>query len=98
MARADVERADAEVVVDIVRQLRSLGVNNHRPTVRSAIAIASILSRRSAHARINDEVFNWACGDVLSLETLKVTRGGESQMQKKIGEVIRRVCAAANAG
>lgn len=95
IARAGVERADAEIVVDIVRQLRNLGVNNHRPTVRSAIAIASILSRRGAHARADDEVFGWACGDVLSLETLKVTRGGESQMQKKIGEVIRRVCTAA---
>ena len=92
-ARSGIEREDAETVVDIVRELRNVGVNNHRPTLRASIAIAAILARRGARAHIDDEVFQWACRDALSVETAKVTRGGESQMQRKIGEIMRGVCA-----
>jgi nitric oxide reductase NorQ protein len=92
MARAAIDRGDAETVVDIVRELRNVGVNNHRPTIRASIAIASILARRGARARLADEVFRWVCSDVLSVETSKVTHGGESQMQLKIDEIVRRVC------
>jgi len=92
LARSGIHREDAETIVDIVRELRNLGVNNHRPTLRASIAIASILARRGARARIGDEVFQWACRDALSIETSKVTRGGESQMQRKIAEIMRGVC------
>jgi gas vesicle protein GvpN len=92
MARSGLARADGEVVVDMVRELRGVGVNNHRPTIRACIAIASVLARKGAHARIDDTVFQWVCHDVLSLETAKVTRGGESQMRLKIDEAMRKVC------
>ncbi len=92
VARSGVSRKDAETVVDVVRELRSLGVNNHRPTIRAAIAIAIVLARRGARAKIDDDTFQSACRDVLGIETTKVTRGGESQMQRKIDEVLRKVC------
>jgi nitric oxide reductase NorQ protein len=93
MARSGIARDDAETIVDIVCELRNVGVKNHRPTLRASIAIASILARRGARARIGDEVFHWACRDALSIETAKVTRGGESQMRRKIAEIMRSVCA-----
>jgi hypothetical protein len=37
--------------VDIVRELRSIGVNNHRPTTRACIAIARVLSLQGRRAR-----------------------------------------------
>src|SRR5271165_383784 len=37
MSRSGVDRADAEVIVDIVRELRAVGVSNHRPTIRACI-------------------------------------------------------------
>ena len=43
---------NAEIIVDIVRELRGTGVNNHRPTIRATIAIARILVHRQAHARL----------------------------------------------
>ena len=93
MARSGIQRDDAEAIVDIVRELRNVGVKNHRPTLRASIAIASILGRRGARAHIGDQVFHWACRDTLSIETAKVTRSGESQMQRKIAEIIRGVCS-----
>lgn len=46
VARSGLARADGEIVVDLVRELRGVGVNNHRPTIRACIAIASVLARK----------------------------------------------------
>ncbi len=40
LAKSGLSRADAEIIVDVVRELRGFGVNNHRPTIRACIAIA----------------------------------------------------------
>lgn len=90
--KSEISRSDAEVIVDIVRELRTVGVNNHRPTIRACIAIAKILASRKAHARINDPVFRWVCRDVLNMDTAKVTRAGQSVMLEKVDEVIQKVC------
>ncbi len=92
VARSSIARADGETVVDLVRELRGVGVNNHRPTIRACIAIASVLARKGARARIDDPVFQWVCHDVLNVDTAKVTHGGESQMSGKIDEAMRKVC------
>ncbi len=91
MSKSGISRKDAEVIVDIVRELRMLGVNNHRPTIRAAIAIARVLAHTGAHAQENDSTFEWLCRDILSADTAKVTWGGESLMTQKVGEVILKV-------
>ena len=85
---------DAEIIVDIVRELRTFGVNNHRPTIRAGIAIGRILSSQGRRARGEgeDEFFHALCRDVLDVDTAKVTRGGEPVMTKKVEEVIRKAC------
>jgi gas vesicle protein GvpN len=93
MSKSGLAREDAEVVVDIVRELRGTGVNNHRPTIRATIAIARILVHRQARARMDDPVFQWVCHDVLTTETAKVTCEGLSLMPHKIDETMARVCA-----
>jgi hypothetical protein len=92
MAKSGLSREDAETIVDVIRELRGVGVNNHRPTIRASIAIAKVIASRNAHARMEDPVFNWVCRDVLNLETAKVSRGGESIMPRKINEVMLEVC------
>jgi gas vesicle protein GvpN len=92
VARSGIGRADGEIVVDLVREMRGVGVKNHRPTIRACIAIASVLARKGARARIDDAVFQWVCHDVLNAETAKVTHDGESQMSNKIDEAMRKVC------
>jgi gas vesicle protein GvpN len=95
MSKSGLAREDAEIIVDIVRELRGTGVNNHRPTIRATIAIARILVHRQAHARLDDPVFQWVCHDVLTTETAKVTREGQSLMPRKIDESMARVCGVA---
>ena len=91
-AKSHLPRVDAERIVDIVRELRGVGVNNHRPTSRACIAIAKILSHRHSHARIEDPTFWWVCSDVLRTDTAKVTHDGQSLMLQKVEEVIGKVC------
>jgi hypothetical protein len=80
--------------VDLVRELRGTGVNNHRPTIRATIAIARILAHRQARARLDDPIFQWVCHDVLTTETAKVTCDGQSLMPDKIDESMARICGA----
>ena len=94
MAKSGVTRGDAETIVDIVRELRGTGVNNHRPTIRATIVIAKILVHRRAHARLDDGVFQWVCRDVLTTDTAKVTRDGQSLMPQKIDEAMAKICGA----
>jgi len=92
MAKSGLERTDAEVIVDIIRELRGVGVNNHRPTVRAGIAIARILAHYQGSARSDDAMFATICHDVLSADTAKVTHEGHSVMREKVEEAIRHVC------
>ncbi|MBI1874677.1 MAG: gas vesicle protein GvpN [Planctomycetes bacterium] len=92
VARAGITESDAAIIVDIVRELRDVGVNNHRPTIRACIAIARILSLKQARARWEDPIFPATCRDVLNTDTAKVTRSGESLMPQTIDEVVRKVC------
>jgi len=88
VARTGVDRTDAEIIIDLVRKLRSGGVNNSRPTIRASITIARVLVLRGAHARDDDPVFQWVCRDVLSSETAKVTHDGRSLMPQKLEEAM----------
>jgi gas vesicle protein GvpN len=92
MARSGVERADAEIVVEIVRELREARVGSHRPTLRASIAIARILAHRNAHASLDDAVFQWVCRDVLYADTAKVTREGQAAGINEVDEIMARVC------
>jgi nitric oxide reductase NorQ protein len=92
MAKSGLPRPDAETIVDIIRELRGVGVNNHRPTIRAGIAIARILAHHSGSAQIGDPTFESICHDVLNTDTAKITHGGQSLMVEKVQETIRNVC------
>ncbi len=99
IAKSGIGKPDAEAIVDIVRELRGVGVKNERPTIRACIAIARILVLRGAHARWNDPVFQWVTRDMLiDVETIKVTHEGESFMPQKLVEVIQKVCGPGRKG
>ncbi len=92
ISKSGVARNDAEVIVDVIRELRLFGVNNHRPTIRAAIAIGRVLAHLGGEAKLDDKIFLWICQDVLSVDTAKVTKDGVSIMSGKVEEVIRNVC------
>ena len=91
-AKSGLELTDAETIVDIVRELRGVGVSNSRPTIRACIAMSRILAHLGGHARINDPIFHRICRDILNTNSAKVTREGQSLMPQKVNEVIQKVC------
>ncbi|HUT37477.1 MAG TPA: gas vesicle protein GvpN [Planctomycetota bacterium] len=93
-AKSGVSRDDAEAIVDIVRALRDLGPNRHRPTIRTCIALARVLAYRSIHAQAENPVFRSICHDILGMDTAKVTHDGQPVMSPRVEEVIRSVCSA----
>ena len=93
IAKSGISKIDAEVIVDTIRDLRGVGVNNHRPTIRAAIAIAKILAHRDGHASLDNPIFELVCQDVFNMDTAKVTCSGESVMPRKVNEVVHKVCA-----
>ena len=92
MAKSGLELTDAETLVDIVRELRGVGVSNSRPTIRACIAVSRILAHLGGGARINDPIFHRICRDILNTNSSKVTREGQSLMPQKVNEVIQKVC------
>lgn len=88
MARSGVAQTDAEIIVDLARDLRNTGVNHSRPTIRACVAIARILAARQAHARPEDPVFQWVCRDVLNTDNARVTRGGKTLVPRKVEEAM----------
>jgi len=93
-AKSGIPREDAENIVDVVRELRGIGVNNHRPTIRACIAIARILAIKNGKARWDDAIFRWVCRDVLSVDTAKVTKGGQPIMAQKVDEIVQKLCGS----
>lgn len=89
-SKSSLAREHCATIVDIVRELRTVGVNSHRPTIRAAIAIARVLASRGAFPALGDRVFRWACQDLLANESCKVTRAGASLMPQKVDEVVAR--------
>ncbi|MBI2191526.1 MAG: gas vesicle protein GvpN [Planctomycetes bacterium] len=93
-AKSGIGRSEAEVIVDLVRELREMGASRHRPTIRACIAIARVLVHLGAHARSDDSVFQAVCRDVLHTDTAKVTRQDQLVVTLKLDEVMEKVCGS----
>lgn len=95
VAKSGLSRPNAEIIVDIVRDLRGVGVNNHRPTIRADIAIARILAHRGGQARTNNPIFRSICRDVLNVDTAKVTHAGHPVIYQTVDDAIEKICGLA---
>ncbi len=92
MAKSGTSREDAEIIVDLVTELREGGANKHRPTIRSAIAVGRLLMRPGEHAGWLDPVFPRICRDILNTDTAKVMHDGNRVMGGDIEDILKRVC------
>ena len=95
ISKSGIPQPEAIRIVDVVRELRGVGVNNHRPRTRACIMIARMLVHCQGHAELGDPVFQWVCRDVLSTDTAKVTRNGQSVVPQMVDEAIGKVCGGA---
>ena len=81
---------EAAVIVDIVRDLRALGLTKHGPSLRASIMIARVTVQQGARARSSDSTFTDICRDVLGSLTVKVVHGGSQGAQTTVDDVIAK--------
>lgn len=91
LAKSKRSDADAAVIVDIIRALRERLGGSSGPTIRAAIAIASIVDHRSCQVHSDDPVFVATCIDVLYFNAMRQTNSDITR--KDIEEIVRKVTA-----
>jgi len=90
-ARTGLDTRSAEIIVDLVREFRKLGISNYRPTIRACIMVGRVVQLRGGEIRADNPVFVETCLDVLGAEVLKVRRDGQSVATEEVVELIRRI-------
>lgn len=91
-AKSGLPHDQAVRIVNVVRRFRSLGVDNHHPTIRASLMIGRLTALRQATPESDDPVFVAVCRDVLSASTTKITRDGISVGSDYLDEIIAQVC------
>lgn len=81
---------DAEVIVDIVRDLRALGLTKHGPSLRASVMIACVTVQQGARARAGDSIFTDVCRDVLGSLMAKVVRDNNNGVQATVDDIITK--------
>ena len=96
MACSGVAQTDAEIIVDLARDLRSTGVNS-RPTIRACIAIARILAARQPTRAPRTPSSNGSVA-MSSIPITRESRGGKTLVPQKVEEaMLVKACKAAPA-
>lgn len=80
----------AEVIVDIVRDLRELGLGKQGPSLRACIMIARVTMEEGAHAIASDCTFTEVCRDVLGSLAARARRDGAAGPKPTVDDVIAR--------
>jgi gas vesicle protein GvpN len=86
-AKSGIPLDEAEVIVDIVRELRELGLTKQGPSLRACIMIARVTVQQDAHAYSGDSTFIDVCRDVLGSLTTK-SRDGRQSSQSTVDEIV----------
>ncbi len=91
-ARAGIDQASAETIVDLVRSFRDQGgVTTGRPSIRACIMIGKVLQLRGAKTHPDDSTFVDICLDVLGGDTIKVRKDGVSVAAEEVRRLIREL-------
>lgn len=89
-ARANVEREQAEQIVDIVRAVRADNIAEHGPSVRAAIAVAQVVAQQGGDVAPDDRFFRDICVDILRPSRASI-RGETESVRERIESVVREV-------
>lgn len=82
-------RKDAEIVTDIVRDLRASGRTKHSPSLRACIMIARVAMQEGARPTFFDSTFSDICRDVLGGLAPKVVHNGEDRVSDAVMDIVR---------
>lgn len=87
--KSGMSRQDAEIITDIVRDLRASGRTKHSPSLRACIMIARVAVQEEAQPTFFDSTFADICRDVLGGLAPKVVHDGEDSVIDAVMEIVR---------
>lgn len=89
-SKSGISLDEAEVIVDIVRDLRDLGLTKQGPSLRASMMIARVTAQQGARARFGDAIFADICRDVLGSATAKVVRDGGKGVLSTVDDAVAK--------
>lgn len=87
--KSGMTRREAEIVTDIVRDLRVSGRTKHSPSLRACIMIAKVTMQEGAKPSFFDSAFGDICRDVLGGLAPKVVHDGEDSVGDAVMDIVR---------
>lgn len=90
MAKAVIPRAEAEKIVDIVREIRANNAADSRPSIRASIMIGSVLAARGASIQTDGPLFFDTCIDVLGADGRNGKKKSASMAKRNIEHVLAK--------
>jgi nitric oxide reductase NorQ protein len=94
-AKSGLPKIQAEAIVEMIREFRTVGVNNARPTIRACVMLARIVASRGSVVDASDPMFRKICHDVVNIDCVKVTHDNQAIGLERLNEVIDKFCTIA---
>jgi len=94
-AKSGLPRKQAQAIVEMIREFRTIGVNNARPTIRACIMLARVVALRGGVVDASDPLFRKMCHDVVNIDCVKVSHDGQALGLERLNEIIDRLCTVA---
>jgi gas vesicle protein GvpN len=89
-AKSGLPLDQAQVIVDIVRELRKGGLTKQGPSLRASIMIGRVTAQQGAQVRLGDSIFSEICQDVLAGLSAKVVRDGSKELHTTVDEIVTK--------
>jgi gas vesicle protein GvpN len=94
-AKSGLPRIQAQAIVEMIREFRTIGVNNSLPTIRACVMLARIVASRGSVVDASDPLFRQMCHDVMNIDCVKVTHDSQALGLERLDEIIDRFCTVA---
>jgi len=94
-AKSGLPQKQAQAIVEMIREFRTIGVNNALPTIRASIMIARIVASRGEVVDASDPMFRKICHDVVNIDYVKVKHDGKALGLDRLNEIIDKYCSVA---
>lgn len=94
-AKSGLPVIQAQAIVEMIREFRTIGVNNSRPTIRACIMLARIVAQRGSVVDASDPMFRKICHDVVNIDCVKVTHDSKALGLDRLDAIIDKFCTVA---
>ena len=93
VAKSELDRSEAERVIDVVYRIREVLPKAERPTIRGVLAVARVMSTRGKSPSNSSEFFLNVCWDVLVPVACKADDERSDELQSQLADIIEDVCS-----